>query len=159
MNDRPGKLFLGILGALVLLLVIGSMFARSPSHLEAAPDSGKPPSTTAQVITGLVNPVPTPPTPPTPRTEIQGQDHYNFTRRFHAYERQQQLTRPAYQHLPYRTSNVRINITDVTSDGRIVLTVTPLSPNVSPKTEYQRFLARYHDPGAAYLPLFARFGK
>jgi hypothetical protein len=159
MNHRHGKLLLGILGALVLLLAIGSVFARAPSHPEAAPDSGKPLSTTAQVVTGLVNPVPTPPTRLTPRTEIQGQDHYNFTHRFHAYERRQQLTRPAYQHLPYRTSNVRIDITDVTSDGRIVLTVTPLSPNVSPKTEYQRLLVRYHDPGAAYLPLFARFGK
>jgi hypothetical protein len=156
-NDRPGKLALSILATLIVLLAIGNIATRShaprpsvtahPSGTAPAPEQGQ--STAA-------DPIPAP-TPPTPRSEIQGQDRYYLTRQFRDYERRQQIARPAYQHLPYRTSQVRIDITNVTSDGRIVLTVTPLGPNVSPRAEYQAFLARYHDPGSAYLAVLARY--
>lgn len=157
MNDRPGKLALSILATLIVLLAIGNIATRShaprpagpahPSGMALAPEQGQ--STVADATPA--------PTQPTPLPEIQGQDRYYQTRRFHNYERQQQVARPAYQHLPYRTTEVRIDITSVTSDGRIVLTVTPLGANVSPRAEYQAFLARYHDPGSAYLPSYARY--
>lgn len=167
MNDRPGKLALTILASLIAMLAIANIATRSHSPRPARPaQSSDTPQAPEQVQTTAANPRSTPspapvpaPAPPTPPAEVQGQDRYYLTRQFRDYERQQQITHPAYQHLPYRTGQVRIEITNVTSDGRIVLTVTPLSPNVNPQAEYQAFLARYHDPGSAYLAVFARYGK
>jgi hypothetical protein len=159
MSSPPAKLALGALGILILLLLLGRPATRPNSHHSSAANAGQEPTSQAQVVTALANqPVP-PPAPRTPRTEIQGQDRYNSTARFRDYERYQHLTRPAYQHLPYRTSQVRITITNVTSDGQVVLSVTPLSANVNPEAAYRAFLARYHDPGSAYLPLYARYGQ
>jgi hypothetical protein len=156
-NDRPVKLALSILATLIALLVIGNIATRS--HSPQSPGPAHPSGTTLapeQIQPTTANPTPAP-TPPAPLGEIQGQDHYYHTRRFHNYERRQQLARPAYQHLPYRTSEVRIDITNVTSDGRIVLSVTPLGPNVSPRAEYEKFLDHFHDPGSAYLARYARY--
>jgi hypothetical protein len=156
-NQRPGKLALGILATLIALLVIGNSATRS--HSPHSTGSARPSGTALAPEPGestVANRTPTP-RPPTPRAEIQGQDRYYNTRRFRNYERRQQIARPAFQHLPYRTGQVRIEITNVTSEGRIVLTITPLGPNVSPQAEYQAFLARYHDPGSAYLPSYARY--
>lgn len=159
MNSPPAKLALGALGILLLLLLIGNAATRPNPHRASAANAGPEPTSQAQAITASANqPVPPPP-PRTSRTEIQGQDRYNNTARFRSYERYQHLTRPAYQHLPYRTSQIRITITNVTSDGRVVLSVTPLNPNVNPQVAYRAFLARYHDPGSAYLPLYARYGQ
>jgi hypothetical protein len=168
MNRRPEQIVLGVLGVLILLLLIGNAAAPSHSHHRAAAHAAPPAGTGTQAI--IASPVPsqtvttpaTPSPPPSiplpPHAEIQRQDRYNYSRRFRAYERRQQITRPAYQHLPYRTSHVRIDIANLTGDGRIILSVTPLSPNVSPQAEYRRFLTRYHDPGSVYLPVYARFG-
>jgi hypothetical protein len=157
MSEHPGKVALSILGVLILLSLVGAIAKRS--HHGTAADANPTPTTQAQAVTALANPMPPPPAPSTSRPEIQGQDRYDHTIRFREYERQQRLTRPAYQHLPYRTSQVRIAITNVTSDGRLVLSVTPLSSNVSPQVEYRTFLARYHDPGSAYFPSYGRYGK
>jgi hypothetical protein len=159
MSCPPAKLAFGALGILILLLLIGNSATRPNSHHSSAVDAGSEPTSQAQVVTALANQPLTSPTPRTPRTEIQGQDRYNNTARFRSYERYQHLTRPAYQHLPYRTSQVRITIINVTSDGRVVLSVTPLSANVNPQAAYRAFLARYHDPGSAYVPLYARYGQ
>ena len=154
MNERHGKLTLGILATLIALLVIGNIATRSHSPHSIGPaQASKAVLGPEQDQSTMANPT----LPPTPQAEIQGQDHYYHTRRFRDYERQQQIARPAYQHLPYRTSQVRIGITDVTSDGRIVLTVTPLGPNVSPRAEYEQFLNHFHDPGLAYLASYARY--
>lgn len=157
MSERPGKLALGILTILIALLVIGNSTTRSHSPHSTGP-AEVPEATlgSEQDQSTAANPTPAP-TQSTPRAEIQGQDRYYNTSRFRDYERQQQIARPAYQHLPYRTSQVRIDITNVTSDGRIVLTVTPLNPDVNPQAEYRAFLARYHDPGSAYLASYARY--
>ncbi len=158
MSSPPAKLALGALGILTLLLLIGNPAPRSDSHHATALDAG-PAAASQEAVTALANPPLPPPVPRTPRTEIQGQDRYNNTARFRGYERYQHLTRPAYQHLPYRTSRVRITITTVSSDGRVVLRVTPLSANVNPQAAYRAFLARYHDLGSAYMPLYARYGQ
>jgi hypothetical protein len=89
--------------------------------------------------------------------QIDRQDSYNNTRSLRLYIQRQQHERPAYQHLPYRTDEARIEITNVTSDGRIVLEVTPLGLNTNPRTAYRRFLRRYHDSGASYLAQYARY--
>lgn len=159
MNEHPGKLLLSILGVLILLLVIGNIGAHSHSHQRTAAGANQPLNTWAQTVGAPANRQPPPPTPSTPITEIQGQDRFYSTRRFREYERNQQITRPAYQHLPYRTNQVHIVIANVTSDGQIVLSVSPLGPNVNPQVEYGKFLARYHDPGSAYLPLYGRYGN
>jgi hypothetical protein len=153
-NQRPGKPALGILAILIALLVIGNSAtrSRSPHSTEPARPSGTAPEP-EQGESTVASPTPA----PTPLPEIQGQDRYYQTRRFRNYERQQQIARPAYQHLPYRTSQVRIDITNVTSDGRIVLTITPLGPDVNPRAEYGKFLDRFHDPGSAYLASYARY--
>jgi hypothetical protein len=89
--------------------------------------------------------------------QIDRQDSYNNTRSLRLYIQHQQRERPAYQHLPYRTDEARIEIINVTSDGRIVLEVTPLGINANPRTAYRRFLRRYHDSGASYLAQYARY--
>jgi hypothetical protein len=89
---------------------------------------------------------------------IEQQDAYLRSAHGKRQLRQQKQLNPAYQHLPYRTDGVRIEITNVTSDGRVVLRVIPLGLNVNPRIAYTRFLHRYHDPGSAYLALFARYG-
>jgi hypothetical protein len=142
---------------LILLSLIGAIATHS--HHGTAADTNPTPTTQAQAVTALANPMPPPQPRSTPRSKVQGQDRYYHTIRFREYERQQRLTRPAYQHLPYRTSQVRIAITNVTSDGRLVLSVTPLGSNISPQVEYGTFLAHYHDPGSAYLPAYGRYGK
>lgn len=161
MNDRPGKLALTVLASLIVVLTIANVATRShssQSSRSAQPSDTAPAPESNQVTVADPTPAPAPaPASPTPPAEVQGQDRYYLTPQFRDYERRQQIARPAYQHLPYRTSQVRIDITNVTSDGRIVLTVTPLGPNVSPQAEYQAFLARYHDPGSAYLPSYARY--
>lgn len=157
MNERPGKLALAILATLVVLLVVGNSAPRS--HSPHSTESARPSGTALEPEPGesaVANPIPAP-TPLTSLSTVQGQDRYYYTRRFRNYERRQQIARPAYQHLPYRTSQVRIDITNVTSDGRVVLTVMPLGPDVNPRAEYQAFLARYHDPGSAYLAGYARY--
>jgi hypothetical protein len=129
MNDRPVKLTLTILATLVVLLALGAIAkSSSPPHpVEPThPTWGAPAKTEPQPATVS-------PASPIPPAEIEGQDRYYSTGQFREYEQQQQITRPAYQHLPYRTGRVRIDITNVTSDGRIVLTVTPLGPGVSPE--------------------------
>lgn len=157
MNERPGKLALSILATLIVLLVIGNTATRSHSpHSTGPAQASETTLRSEQDQSTVANPTPAP-TQPTPRAEIQGQDRYFNTRRFRNYERQQQIARPAFQHLPYRTNQVRINITNVTSDGRIVLTVTPLGPDINPGAEYQKFLAHFHDPGVAYLAVFVRY--
>jgi hypothetical protein len=156
-NERPGKLALGILATLIALLVIGNCATRSHSPHSTGPNrASEAPLGSKQDQSTVANTTP-PSTQPTPRAEIQGQDRYYNTRRFRDYEHQQQIARPAFQHLPYRTNQVRIDITNVTSDGRIVLTVTPLGPDVSPRAEYEKFLVRFHDPGSAYLASYARY--
>jgi hypothetical protein len=98
--------------------------------------------------------------PPAPRpstAEIDKQDSYNNTQSFRRYIDQQQRERPAYQHLPYRGEEVHIEITNVTSDGRLELDVIPLGLNVNPRSAYARFLRRYHDPGRAYLAQYGRY--
>lgn len=89
--------------------------------------------------------------------QIDRQDSYNNTRSLRLYIQRQQRERPAYQHLPYRTDEARIEITNVTSDGQIVLEVTPLGLNTNPHTAYRQFLRRYHDSGASYLAQYARY--
>jgi hypothetical protein len=157
MNDQPGRLMLSILAILIALLLIGNIAARSKSpHSPESTQRSRAGQVALQGQTTVADPIQAP-TPPVPLAEIQGQDRYYLTRRFRNYERRQQLTRPAFQHLPYHTSQVRIEITNVTSNGRLVLTVTPLGPDVSPQTEYQKFLDRFHDPGSAYLANYARY--
>jgi hypothetical protein len=97
--------------------------------------------------------------PPAPRSarEVDGQDAYNHTRSFTEYMRRQQHERPAFAHLPFRDNEAQIQITNVTSDGRLVLQITPLGLNVNPRTAYERFLRRYHDPGGAYLAEYGRY--
>jgi len=153
MNDRPVKLTLTIFATLVLLLTLGAIAKSSspPPPVEPAHPTGRAPTKTEP------QPAKASPASPIPPAEIEGQDRYYSTGQFREYEQQQQITRPAYQHLPYRTGQVRIDITNVTSDGRIVLTVTPLGPGVSPRAEYERFLRRFHDSGYAYLPSYARY--
>ena len=157
MNERPGKLALGILATLIVLLVIGNSATRSHSPHPTGPAQASETTLGSERDQSTVADTTPAPTQPTPRAEIQGQDRYYNTHRFRDYERQQQLARPAYQHLPYRTSQVRIDITNVTSDGRLALTVTPLNPDVSPRAEYENFLAHFHDPGVAYLAVFVRY--
>jgi hypothetical protein len=153
MNDRPVKLTLTILATLVVLLALGAITKSSPS-----PSSTEPTHPTGTALAKTQTQSATiSSASPTPPAEIEGQDRYYSTDQFREYEQRQQITRPAYQHLPYRTGQVRIDITNVTSDGRIVLTVTPLGPGVSPQAEYERFLRRFHDPGTAYLPRYARY--
>lgn len=153
MNDRPVKLTLTIFATLVLLLTLGAIAKSSspPPPVEPAHPTGRAPTKTEP------QPAKVSPASPIPPAEIEGQDRYYGTDQFREYEQRQQIARPAYQHLPYRTGQVRIDITNVTSDGRIVLTITPLGLGVSPQAEYERFLRRFHDPGSAYLPRYARY--
>ena len=157
MNQRPGKLALGILATLIALLVIGNSATRSHSPHSTGPAQAAEPTPGSEQDPSTAANIPPAPVQPTPRKEIQGQDRYYNTRRFRDYERQQQIARPAYQHLPYRTSHVRIDITNVTSDGLIVLTITPLKPDVNRRAEYEKFLNHFHDPGSAYLASYARY--
>jgi hypothetical protein len=156
MNQRPGKLLVSIFGGLILLLLVGNIAGGSHPHATTPAGVSAVVTTQAQTLSASEKLVPPTSAPSRPPAELQGQDRYNDTRRFREFERLQQLTRPAYQHLPYRTSHVRIAISNVTSDGRILLSVTPLGPNVSPQVEYHAFLARYHDPGSAYLAVYIR---
>lgn len=91
--------------------------------------------------------------------EIDEQDDYNGTRAFQRYIGRQQREHPAYQHLPYRTDQVLIEIANVTADGRVVLTVTPRTLQVNPRAAYRQFLRRYHDPGSFYVAQYGRFGS
>jgi hypothetical protein len=163
MNDPPGKLALSLLVGLIVVLAIANIATRSHSSDSARSAQPSDVATTPeQAQSTVADPIPTPVPAPAPlasSAEVQGQDRYYLTRQFRDYARRQQITRPAYQHLPYRTSQIHIDITNVTSDGRIVLTVTPLGPNVNPRAEYKAFLARYHDPGSAYLAIFTRHGQ
>jgi hypothetical protein len=156
-NDQPGRLVLSIVAFLIALLLIGNIAVRSQSPRSTGSThrsgAGQEPE---QVQSAGGDPTPTP-TTPTLLPEIQRQDRYYSSSRFRDYERQQQIARPAFQHLPYRTSQVRIDITNVTSDGRVVLTVTPLGPDVNPGAEYEKFLHHFHDPGSAYLASYARY--
>ena len=96
---------------------------------------------------------------PAPRSarEVEGQDAYNHTRSFAEYMRRQGRERPAFAHLPFRDGEAQIQIANVTSDGRLVLQITPLGLNVNPRIAYERFLRRYHDPGGAYLAEYGRY--
>jgi hypothetical protein len=156
-NDRHGKLALSILATLIVLLVISNLATRSTSPRATGPAYPSGTVLAPAQVQPTVASTMSAPTQPTPRAQIEGQDRYYYTHRFRDYERQQQIARPAYQHLPYRTSQVRIDIANVTSDGRIVLTVTPLGPDVNPRAEYEKFLAHFHDPGSAYLARYARY--
>lgn len=120
-----------------------------------------PRGATVQTPTTSASP---PPHPPAMRglanlKEINQQDRQMRTRRGERQLHGAGHSRPAYQHLPYRTDEVRIEITNVTSDGRVVLRVIPLGLNVNPRIAYTQFLHRYHDPGSAYVALFARYGQ
>ncbi|HEY7891220.1 MAG TPA: hypothetical protein VIC05_03335 [Solirubrobacteraceae bacterium] len=88
---------------------------------------------------------------------IGNQDRYFRTAKAREEARQEEHERPAYQHLPYRTDEVRIDIANVTSDGRVVLKVIPRGLNVNPRIAYKRFLERYRDSGSAYLAEYARY--
>jgi hypothetical protein len=89
--------------------------------------------------------------------EIRQQDSYLQTREGEHQLRQQARMNPAYRHLPYRSDQVRIEIVNVTSDGRLVLKVIPLGLNVNPRDAYRGFLARYHDLGNSYLAQYSRY--
>lgn len=91
------------------------------------------------------------------RREIDRQDTYLHSPQGERQLEQQQRQAPAYDHLPYRSAEVQIEIANVTSDGRVVLMVTPLGLNVDPHRAYRRFLERYHDPGSFFLAEYARF--
>ncbi len=164
MNNRTGKGVLAAALVLGLLLLVGLTSKpagpSSPVRTATSPIGSDP----ARVLTGL--PVGTPTSTSgaplrgrSDRKEIDQQDRYLRTGRAEHRLRQEYRGRPGYQHLPYRTEKVRIEITNVTSDGRIVLTIIPLGLNVNPRLGYRGFLARYHDPGSGYLPRFARYGS
>jgi hypothetical protein len=91
------------------------------------------------------------------RKEIEHQDTYLQSRQGRQRLHEEHTRQPAYQHLPYRTDEVRIEIVNVTSDGRVVLKVIPLGLNANPRTAYKHFLRRYHDPGNSYLPEYGRY--
>lgn len=155
-----------LVGLLVGLLLFGSS-SKPSSH---------PRSDIAQAKQGQTAPTPSvsepsaprPSAVTTPRTahklrphvdrkEIEQQDRELRGRNGERQLREEKHSRPAYQHLPYRTDGARIEITNITSDGRIVLKVIPLALNVNPHIVYREFLRRYHDSGSGYLAEYARF--
>ena len=58
----------------------------------------------------------------------------------------------ALQHVPYHHGRLAVELT-AAHNGRAVLTVTAPTLNRA-RAGWRRFLARYHDPGRAYLPRF-----
>jgi hypothetical protein len=158
---RAATAILLVLAALGLLVAIERALEPASQTRHSArghtPAVGQAASFPAATFTHVT----TAPSQPPPRrhthAEIDRQDSYNHTRAFKAYVARQRQQRPAYQHLPYRGEEARIEIADITSDGRLVLKVVPLGMNVNPRVAYRRFLARYRDPGSAYLPEYGRY--
>lgn len=88
---------------------------------------------------------------------INEQDSYLDTKRAQSRFSLEKRSSPGYQHLPYRNSEVSIEITNVTGYGRVLLTVIPRGLNVNPRIAYQRFLKQYRDSGSAYTPVYDRY--
>jgi hypothetical protein len=150
--------------ALLLLIQRSSAGATAPraTHARVHTHPKAHPEQTATVKTPPVqsagpSPQPNPPSRHATRRQIASQDTFQQTATGLKQLRGQQRAAPAYQHLPYRTDEVRIDIVNVTSDGRVVLEVSPLGLNVNPRLAYRHFLARYHDPGSDYLARYERY--
>ncbi|MGA2010873.1 MAG: CHAP domain-containing protein [Solirubrobacteraceae bacterium] len=60
----------------------------------------------------------------------------------------------AFQHMPYRTADVGIDWTGVDRAGRVEVRVASALHLTAAREAWQRFLARYHDAGRAYVVSF-----
>lgn len=59
--------------------------------------------------------------------------------------------RPVFQHLPYRDREIGVDFDRVVSGGRLELLVTYLGARADAVRDLRRLLARYGDPGTAYV--------
>ena len=157
MTTGARKAASAMISMLVLVILVGSLL-KAPTRQHRARSTSSVPSPAPSLASNEAETAPLRASIPSHTgREIDAQDSYNHTRSLAEYWHRQQLQRPAYQHLPYRNSEVSIQITNVTSDGRLVLDVAPLGLNVNPRTAYTSFLARYHDSGRAYLAEYGRY--
>lgn len=142
---------------LAAAIVCGLSLSSGSRHQLSSAPSVEPQMTVDIPWGGEAATRPAPPPAPRSTREVDGQDAYNHTRSFAEYMRRQQRERPAFAHLPFRDGEVQIQIANVTSDGRLVLQITPLGLNVNPRRAYEHFLRRYHDPGGDYLAEYVRY--
>ncbi|HEY5197381.1 MAG TPA: hypothetical protein VIJ51_10190 [Solirubrobacteraceae bacterium] len=64
--------------------------------------------------------------------------------------------RPAFQHLPYRDTEIGVDFDRVVGGGRLELLVTYLGSRARAARDVHRLLARYGDPGTAYVERYQR---
>jgi hypothetical protein len=64
--------------------------------------------------------------------------------------------RPVFQHLPFRDREIGVGFDRVTSDGRLELLVTYLGSRARAEGDFRRLIARYGDPGTAYVERYQR---
>ena len=83
--------------------------------------------------------------------EMAAQDPQDHDAALAARERREQARRPGLQHLPATMSGVRVDFTDTTRDGRVVLTVTHRGGRGHAASTLRSLLARWHDSGDGYV--------
>ncbi len=64
--------------------------------------------------------------------------------------------RPLLQRLPYRDREIGVGLDRVLGDGRLELLVTYLGNRARAVGDLRRLLARYGDPGTAYVERYER---
>lgn len=64
--------------------------------------------------------------------------------------------RPLFQHLPYRDVEIGVGFDRVAADGRLELLVTYLGARSRAVRDLRGLLARYGDPGTAYVERYQR---
>ncbi|HEX3874887.1 MAG TPA: hypothetical protein VHW26_12120 [Solirubrobacteraceae bacterium] len=64
--------------------------------------------------------------------------------------------RPVFQHLPYRDRRIGVDFDRVAAGGRLELLVTYVGSRAAAVRDLGRLLARYADPGTAYVERYER---
>jgi len=64
--------------------------------------------------------------------------------------------RPLFQHLPYRDTEIGVDFDRVVAGGRLELLVTYLGSRARAVGDVRRLLARYGDPGTAYVERYEK---
>lgn len=65
-------------------------------------------------------------------------------------------SRPLEQHLPYRDREIGVELVNVTATGKPVLLVTYIRSQASAQQDIDNVMARYRDPGTAYVIHYRR---
>jgi len=72
----------------------------------------------------------------------------------HADIEAQLASQPLVQHLPVQKKNISVDLTDISPDGKVVLTVTYTGSLAAAKNTWQKLLSQHKDPGTAYLVVY-----